>query len=97
MVVSTPSVFVACVIVYHLLGSADDRNEASPLDQHALDLREKPRVGDMRAIPRQEVVYPMMGCRRDVQRIDLSLGRKNGTGHDLRGDRGRIWRAAATT
>jgi hypothetical protein len=38
-------------------------------------------VRNVLAIPRQQILYPMMGCRCDVKRIDLRFCRENGSRH----------------
>ncbi len=51
-----------------------------------MDSRENLRIRNVSAIPRQQIVYPVVSRDRDMKRINNRFLRKNCTGYDLIGD-----------
>jgi hypothetical protein len=75
-----------CVIVQQLLGRADDRPREPRMIEYVKNLWKDSGIRDMRAIPRQEVVYVMMGDHRDMKGIDACGSRQNRFSQNLFGD-----------
>lgn len=65
---------------------ANNRNRNAQPRENGMDPRKDLGIRDVLAVPRQEILYAMVGHRRDVQCIDLSLRRQNSGRHDLTGD-----------
>ena len=59
-----------CVIVQQLLGRADDRSREPRPVQYVKNLGQNSRIRDVRAVPRQQIVYVMVSNHRDMKGVD---------------------------
>ncbi len=83
IVVSPAWVRLVLLVIEHLLGGADDRHPATQVVQDLMYSWRYPCIGNMCAVPRQQVVYPVIGHQGNVQRVKLGLGGQDGACHDL--------------
>jgi hypothetical protein len=75
-----------CVIVQQLLRRADDRPRESSAVQYAKNLGKDSGIRDMRAVPRQQVVYLLMSHHGDMQGVDTRRSWQNRLSQDLFGN-----------
>ena len=75
-----------CVIAQQLLGRTDDRPREPRLIQYVKHLWQDSCVRDVRAIPRQQIVYVVVGDHRDMKGVDARGSRQNRFLQDLFGD-----------
>ena len=66
-----------CVIVQQLLGRADDRSREPRPVQYVKNLGQNSRIRDVRAVPRQQIVYVMVSNHRDMKGVDARRSRQN--------------------
>jgi len=78
------------IIGNHLFRRADYGNWYRKIVQQLVDAWKYRRIGNVPAIPRQQVLYPMMRDDGDMQCVGASLWRKNGPIHDLIGNLGNL-------